>query len=144
MVLRTVLMDSDRRSGQVGRLEVVETGRRRRWSEDEKLKIVLESLQAPRQISATARRYGISRSLLIRWRRSFRPEQRRSAEQQVGFVPAMVVAESKPTVPAPEGPAGGGAIEIELATGVRMRITGAIDAATLKAAVAALFDGRQR
>src|SRR6266404_1942262 len=57
MLLRTVLMDSDRRSAQVGRLEVVETGRRRRWSEDEKLKIVLESLQAPRQVAATARRY---------------------------------------------------------------------------------------
>lgn len=35
----------------------VETGRRRRWSEDEKLKIVLESLQAPRQVAVTARRY---------------------------------------------------------------------------------------
>jgi hypothetical protein len=57
--MRTVLMDSDKRSAQVKRLEVVETGRRRRWSEDEKLKIVLESLQAPRQVAATARRYGI-------------------------------------------------------------------------------------
>jgi transposase len=56
-------MDSHTHSAQ--RLEVVETGRRRRWSEDEKLKIVLESLQAPRQISATARRYCISRSLLL-------------------------------------------------------------------------------
>src|SRR5579863_4632704 len=69
-------MDSDRRSAQVERLEVVDTGRRRRWSEDEKLKIVLESLQAPRQVAATARRYGVSRSLLLRWRRSFRPEPR--------------------------------------------------------------------
>ncbi|WP_183236983.1 transposase [Bradyrhizobium sp. CIR18] len=63
---------SDRRSAQVERLEVVDTGRRRRWSEDERLKIVLESLQAPRQVAATARRYGVSRSLLLRWRRSFR------------------------------------------------------------------------
>src|ERR1700749_878510 len=52
-------MESDRRSAQVERLEVVDTGRRRRWSEDEKLKIVLESLQAPRQVAATARRYGV-------------------------------------------------------------------------------------
>src|SRR5262249_27795217 len=81
---------------------------------------------------------------LIRWRRSFRPEQKVTPEHQVGFVPAKVVAESKPMVPAPEVPAGGGAIEIELATGVRMRITGSLDAATLKAAVAALFAGRQR
>ncbi|WP_245475046.1 transposase [Bradyrhizobium sp. Leo121] len=69
-------MDSDRRSAQVERLEVVDTGRRRRWPEDEKLKIVLESLQAPRQVAATARRYGVSRSLLLRWRRSFQPYRR--------------------------------------------------------------------
>src|SRR6476620_2398017 len=134
-------MDSDRRSAQVER-EVVDTGRRRRWSEDEKLKIVLESLQAPRQVAATARRYGISRTLLLRWRRSFRPEPK-DAAHQMGFVPAMVVAESG-AAPGPVGPAGGGAIEIECAAGARMRITGTVDAATLKAAVAALADGQPR
>jgi transposase len=134
-------MDSDRRSAQVERLEVVDTGRRRRWSEDEKLKIVLESLQAPRQVAATARRYGVSRSLLLRWRRSVRPEPKATA--QPGFVPAMVVAESGPTS-CPVGPAGGGSIEIEFAAGARMRITGTVDAATLKVAVAALADGRLR
>lgn len=51
-------MNSDRCSDHVGRLEVVETSRRRRRSEDEKLKIVLESSQAPRQVAATARRHG--------------------------------------------------------------------------------------
>ena len=136
-------MDSDRHSAQVGRLEVVETGRRRRWSEDEKLKIVLESLQASRQVAATARRYGISRSLLLRWRRSFGPEPKDTAVQQIGFIPAMMVSEAK-TPPGAVGLAGGGAIEIEFATGARMRITGAVDAATLKAAVAALAEGRPR
>jgi|SRR5437899_8886026 len=136
-------MDSDRRSAQVERLEVVDTGRRRRWSEDEKLKIVLESLEAPRQVAATARRYGISRSLLLRWRRSFRPEPKDATKQQMGFVPARVIPESG-AAPGPVGAAGSGAIEIEFAAGVRMRITGAADAATLKAVVAALADGRQR
>jgi transposase len=141
-MLRTVLMDSHKDSAQVGRLEVVETGRRRRWSEDEKLKIVLESLEAPRRISATARRYGIARSLLLQWRRLFRVEQK-EAGQHLGFVPAVVVPESSDAaVPAPA--AGVGAIEIEFATGSRMRITGAVDKATLTAAVAALADGRRR
>src|ERR1700733_9669598 len=133
-------MDSDRRSAQVERLEVVDTGRRRRWSEDEKLRIILESLQAPRQVAATARRYGISRSLLLRWRRSFRAEPKGATEQHTGFVPAMVVPESR-AVPGQVGSAGGGVIEIEFAAGARMRISGAVDAATLKAAVAALADG---
>jgi transposase len=85
-------MDSHKRSTQVERLEVVETGRRRRWSDDEKLRIVLESLQTPRSISSTARRHGISRSLLMMWRRSFRPEPAGPEAQQGGFVPAMIVA----------------------------------------------------
>jgi transposase len=131
-------MDGDKRSAQAGRLEVVETGRRRRWTEDEKLRIVLESLDGPRRISATARRYNISRSLLIQWRRSFRPELNGGiGEQAVGFVQATVIEESKPA-PASDTPAGGGTIEIEFTTGARIRIAGAVDVATLQAAVAAL------
>ena len=139
-MLRTVLMDSDKGSAQVERLEVVETGRRRRWSEDEKLKIVLESLRAPRQVAATARRYGVSRSLLLRWRQLFRPEPKDATGQQIGFVSARVVPDSGVT-PGPVGPAGSGTIEIEFAAGARMRIAGTVDAATLKAVVAALADG---
>ena len=51
--------------------------------------------------------------------------------RQPGFVPAMVVEESGP----PPWPANsGGSIEIQFAVGARMRITGTVDAATLKAA----------
>ena len=46
--------------------------------------------------------------------------------------------------PGPVGPAGSGAIEIEFAAGARMRITGAADATTLKAVIAALTGGRSR
>ena len=136
-------MDSDKRSAQIERLEVVELGRRRRWSEDEKLKIVLETLQAPRQVSATARRYGVSRSLLLKWRRSFRAEQTDAAGRQVGFVPATVIAESEPAMPA-STPASSGTIEIEFVSGARMRIEGAVDAATVTSAIAALVGGQQR
>src|SRR2546423_800078 len=135
-------MDGDKGSAQVERLEVVETGRRRRWSEDEKLRIVLESFRAPRQVAATARRYGVSRSLLLRWRQLFRSEPQDGTEQHTSFVPARVALESG-TAPDPGGPVRGGAIEIEFA-GARIRITGAVDAATLKAAVAALAEGRSR
>ena len=43
-------MDSHKRSTQLERLEVVETGRRRRWSDDEKLRIVID-----RELSSAAR-----------------------------------------------------------------------------------------
>lgn len=55
-------MDSDRRSAQVERLEVVDTGRRRRWSEDEKLKIVLESLR--RRAKSRPQRGGVRFALI--------------------------------------------------------------------------------
>jgi transposase len=95
-------MDSDKYSTQVERLGVVETGRRRRWTDDEKLKIVLESMKTPRAISSTARRYGISRSLLLNWRRSFCTEPAGAAGQRSGFVPAMLVPDpsASPTVSA--------------------------------------------
>jgi transposase len=95
-------MDSHKYSTEVERLEIIETGRRRRWTDDEKLRIVMESLQTPRAISSTARRHGISRSLLVMWRRSFRLEPTGPEAQQAGFVPAMVVAaaETAPTMDA--------------------------------------------
>ncbi|WP_242013922.1 transposase [Gemmobacter caeni] len=49
-----------------------EVGRRRHWSDPDKLRIVEESLRGYRQGSAPARRYGISRSLLSIWRREYR------------------------------------------------------------------------
>ncbi|MGV7216413.1 IS66-like element accessory protein TnpA [Bradyrhizobium sp. UFLA05-112] len=136
-------MDRHTHSAQIERLGVVETGRRRRWSEDEKLKIVVESLQGVRQVSATARRHGISRSQLLQWRRLFRARQEGGAEQPTGFIPALVVPEAEPTAPMPTELAAAGAIEIEFVTGVRMRITGTIDAVTLTTAVAALSSGRR-
>src|ERR1019366_8256532 len=50
------LMDVHKHSTQIERLEVVETGRRRRWTDAEKLRIVLESMQTPRAISSMAMR----------------------------------------------------------------------------------------
>ena len=45
-------MDSNKCSTQLERLGVIETGRRRRWADEEKLKIVAESMETPRAISS--------------------------------------------------------------------------------------------
>jgi transposase len=80
-------------------LEVVESGRRRHWTEDEKLRIVTESLSGSRLVSSTARRYGISRSLLTTWRRQFRIQRRPDGEAGTAFVPAVVLPESPASSP---------------------------------------------
>jgi transposase len=67
------------------------------------------------------------------------PEPMPRQDDEVRFA-AVSIAPDRQPLTAP--PCGG--IEIEFAAGVRMRITGAVDAATLRAAVAALTDGRPR
>ena len=123
-------MDSHTISAPFGRLEVVEIGRRRRWTEDEKLRIVLESLEGPRLVSATARRHGISRSLLLTWRRAFRTE-RTDAGSAPGFMPAVIVPEPPtPGVSTVAKPAEG-RIEIVLAHGRRVIVDAGVDPAAL-------------
>jgi transposase len=123
-------MDGHKSSTQIERLEVVETGRRRRWSDDEKLRIVLESLEAPRAISSTARRHGISRSLLMTWRRSFRPEPVGPDVQQTGFARAMVAAAD--TVAAEASAPASGHMVIEIGKDRRVIVDAGVDGAALE------------
>ena len=83
-------MDIPTDTRHISRLEIVDTGRRRRWRAEEKLRIVEESFSGPRLASATARRHGISNQLLFAWRKAYR--ERRLGEAP-GFVPAVIVPE---------------------------------------------------
>ena len=123
-------MDSHKHITEVERLEVTDTGRRRRWSDDEKLRIVLESLQTPRAISSTARRHGISRSLLMTWRRSFRPEPTCPGAQQAGFVPVMVVAATE-TAPTMDAAPASGRMLIVVGKDHRVIVDSSVDASAL-------------
>ena len=127
-------MDVHKRSTE--RLEVVETGRRRRWSDDEKLRIVLESLETPRAISSTARRHGISRSLLMTWRRAFRAEPMGAGIQQTGFVRAVVATAE--TIAAEPGARASGRMVIEIGKDRRIIVDAGVDAAALGRVLAIL------
>jgi transposase len=117
-----------------GRVEVITSvQRRRRWSSEEKEQLVAASLEVGASVSAVARAAGIHPSQLYGWRRQLR------VQRQLGFAPVRIAAEALPA-----GLAGTGAIEIEFASGARLRITGSVDAAMVTAAVAALADGRRR
>jgi transposase len=83
-------MDSHNDTRHISRLEIVDTGRRRRWSCEEKLRIVEESFSGPRLASATARRHGISSPLLFAWRKAYREGRLGDAP---AFVPAVIVPE---------------------------------------------------
>lgn len=111
-------MDIHSDSHQVSRLEVVDTGRRRRWTEAEKLRIVEESFSRPRHASTTARRYGLSGALLFSWRKAYR-EGRLGGGAPDGFVPAVIVPERVAAVPL-LCDAGGGRMEVVSASGRRV------------------------
>jgi|ERR1017187_4393357 transposase len=105
---------------QISRLEVVDTGRRRRWSDGAKLRVVEESLSGPRLVSATARRHGISNQLLFAWRKAFR--ERRLGEI-TGFVPATIIPEQPEEGSGPSC----GRIEIVSANGRRILVDCEVD-----------------
>jgi transposase len=59
-------------TGRFSRMEIVDSGRRRRFTDEAKLAIVAESYNGPRQVTATAQRHGITRWQLNAWRRAAR------------------------------------------------------------------------
>jgi transposase len=112
----------------VRRIEVI-TGveRRRRWSEEDKARIVAESLEPGVIVAEVARRYGMHRNQLYGWRSAFgvQPAKTGQARAAPGFVPVTVVPE------APEVSISGGAIEIVMGS-VSVRLTGTVDAVALR------------
>jgi len=93
-------MDSHTDSRNINRLEIIDTGRRRRWSDEAKLRIVEESFSGPRLASATARRHGISNPLLFAWRKAYREGR---LGESVGLVPAVMRAVAPITMSAKPG-----------------------------------------
>ena len=102
-------------------------GSRRDWSDEEKVRIVEESLQGFRQGSVTARRYGLSRSLLTRWRREYRSGLL-SVTASTSFVPLSILP--PPASSEMAGPLrsdGDKTIEIGLPNGRRLTIPASLD-----------------
>lgn len=118
---------------KVARLDVITTGARRRWAVEEKRRIVAESYSAPRVVSATARRYGISTSQLYMWRRLTLAERLGGDDCAQGFAPAVIVPEKQApaAVLSASFVAGAGRMEIVLAGARRVIVDKEVDAAAL-------------
>ncbi|MBI1776666.1 MAG: transposase [Proteobacteria bacterium] len=120
---------------KVSRLEVIETGARRRWTLAEKLRIVAESQAGPRQVSATARRHGLLPAHLFTWRRLAR--EGRLGEEAAKFAQAVIGCEpGSPAVPL--GTMSRSRIEIVLANGLRVIVEEDVDAGALARVIGAL------
>ena len=144
-----------RRSALPDRVEVrVRSERRRRWSDGDKLAIVRETLAPGAVAQVVADRHGIGTGLLYTWRKQMlraamtgfaaveiRPEA--LAAPQVTDDRVAPVAEVPPvpsTAPSTvaAGGAVGGLIEVELPTGVRLRVGADVNGPALRRVLAAL------
>ena len=138
----------------ISRLEVITTGARRRWTLEEKRRIVAESYRAPRIVSATARRHGLTPSQLFTWRRLDSQGRLTADADEPRFVPA-IVADGPPTTslppglvslaaPAPEaatsssGAVARGVMEIVLVGGGRVIVDKDVNGAALARVIAVL------
>jgi transposase len=126
---------------KVSTLEVIETGARRRWTLDEKQRIVAESFSAPRVVSATTRRHGLSTSQLFNWRRQAREGKPIGQDEERGFVPAIVAPDNPRDAPVAETQSpsddssarlSGGRMVIVLSGGCRVIVGSDVDGAALR------------
>jgi transposase len=145
------MLDARQEGGSYRRIELI-TGerRRRRWTAEEKARIVAESFEEGANISEIARRNGVVRGLLTVWRHKFAAG---AGVQAPGFVPVRIACEGGPATvvepgclspahtapPQMASPPGkfGGVIEIEV-SGARIRVEPGVELATLSTVLSAL------
>ena len=151
--------EADVAGGPVRRIELITgTGRRRRWSCDEKARILVESLQPGANISEVARRNGLSPQQLFGWRREVRepepaaspapirgrPKKDRGGAPGVDkapthFAPIVIAASAPPPPPggSPPDRSPPGSIEIAIGDAV-VRVRGQVDMVLLAAVLRAV------
>lgn len=121
----------------------VRVERRRRWSVEQKLSVVRETLEPGVVTKAVAERHGISTGLLYTWRKQM------LTTAMTGFVPVQVAPDpAAPMLAAPVEPpveaapaadvAPGGVIEVQWSSGVRVAVRGSVDAKLLRSVLAEL------
>ena len=123
-------------------IEIFRGQARRRWSEADKRRLVADTFGPGGTVHGVARRSGVSPSQLFAWRKLYRAGA--GIERAVPALPgvpgfaAVEIAPATPPSVADVVPAPSGLIEIELAGGDRVRISGAPDPAMVAAALRAL------
>ena len=134
----------------VRRLELFTgAGRRRKWSDEDKARIVAETVASEESVCAVARRHGLSPQQLFGWRRQLREAAAQHSEvEKLQFVPAVVdVGTSAPALrrqrkaPRYKSEPDAGMIEIEV-DGVTIRAGRGADANTIADIVQALKASR--
>ena len=113
------------------KIEVLGTERRRRWSLQDKLRIVEETLQPGVTVSEVARRHGLAPSVVFTWRRLAR-EGRLGETAGPVFLPVEITPVPAQAAPVTSPARRTGLIEIVLSRGRRIRVDREVDAEALR------------
>lgn len=107
--------------------------RRRRWCDEDKLRILAEADGPGAVIADVARRHGVSRSQIFDWRRKLQSGALSAGSVVPEFLPVRVQAAAPPMVTAEQPMASPvtGHLELSFPGGIRLRIEGKADAATV-------------
>jgi transposase len=113
--------------------------RRRRWSLDQKLKIVAETEEPGARVRAVAARHDVYPSLLHTWRRQVRRGEL-VAEPAMRLLPVRVagVPSAMADVASTIGPAATGTIEISLPDGSHVRVGNDVTLTALRRVISVL------
>jgi transposase len=122
--------------------------RRRRWSVEQKVAIVAETLRPGASVTQVSRRHGISTGLLYTWRRLARANT--GSMPTTEFVPVRLAASSGMASVATTAQSaseaasarGDGIMLIELVGGCRIRVDRHVDAEALRRVIAVLAGAR--
>ena len=132
------LKEVDGREGDtLRRVEILTgSGRRRRWSDEAKTRIVAESFEPDVSVSAVARRYDLSSGLLFLWRRQFAGRRPGRVAPEPDFVPVTIAPAANASDE--RAPA---SITIEIGD-IRIKVAGRVDGATLREVMMAIRTSR--
>jgi transposase len=123
-------------TASVHRLEVISgTGRRRRFSDEFRARVVEETLAPDAVVSQIARRHGLTPQQVFTWRRQAREVSGESAVGAPVFVPALI--EDRPASGSAGARRSDAIIEIEIGGSI-VRVGRGVDADTVAAVIAAL------
>ena len=120
------------KDGGYRRVEVLTgPGRRRKWSDDDKARIVAEAAQPGVVVSEIARRWQVTPQQVFDWRRQARKAPAATlAPAEPTFVPIVPAGQGVMSDPATPGARSGPRIEVRLA-GAELRVAPGTDAVLL-------------
>jgi transposase len=118
--------------------------RRRRWSVQEKLQVVLETLERGVSVPVVARRHSLNANQLFSWRSQYRRREF-TANAEIGDPVKLLAVQVDPSALPPagqhreDGPPSTGCLEIQFCGTRHVKVWGAIDPQSLRVVIQELL-----